>query len=128
LKWALALLAVLLALGAGFAAGVLFASEEEVRDQRGRVVEATHVNVGDLRVGDCLDGVAGGESIAVQVVPCRFRHEAEVRSRVQLPDGAWPGRKAVIAQAGRRCRESFFFVPSESSWREDDRVVTCIAR
>ncbi len=84
--------------------------------------------MGDLRVGDCLSGVAGGESVAVRVVPCRSRHRGEVRARVQLPDGGWPGRKAVLAQAERRCAESFFFVPSESSWRQDDRVVTCIAR
>ncbi len=128
MKWALALLAVLLALGAGFAAGFLVASEEEIRDPQGRVIEPTRINVSDLRVGDCLTGVADGESAAVQVVPCRSRHEGEVRARVQLAEGGWPGRKAVIAQAGRRCRESFFFAPSESSWRQDDRVVTCIAR
>ena len=128
MRWVLALLAVLLALGAGFAAGVLVATEEEVRDPRGRVIEPTRIDVGDLRVGDCLNGVADGESVAVLVVPCRSRHEGEVRARVQLADRGWPGRKAVIAQAGRRCRESFFFVPSERSWRQDDRVVTCIAR
>ena len=128
MRWALAVLAVLLAAGAGFAAGFLVASDEEIRDSRGRVIEPTRIDVADLRVGDCINGVAGGESVAVQVVPCRSRHQGEVRARVELPDGGWPGRKAVIAQAGRRCAESFFFVPSETSWRQDDRVVTCVAR
>jgi hypothetical protein len=127
-RWVLALLAVVLALGAGFAAGVLVASDEEIRDSRGRVIEPTRIDVGDLRVGDCLSAVEGGESVSVLVVPCRFHHGGEVRARVQLRDGAWPGRKAVLAAAGRRCAESFFFAPSESSWRQDDRVVTCIAR
>jgi len=128
MRWALALLAVLVALGAGFAAGVLFASDEEVRDRRGHVIEPTRVALGDLRVGDCLSTVEGGESVSARVVPCRSPHRGEVRARVQLPDGRWPGRKRVLAAAERRCAESFFFVPSESSWRQDDRVVTCIAR
>ena len=128
MRWVLALLALLLALGAGFAAGVLVATDEDVRDRRGRIIKPTRVDVGDLRVGDCLSEVEGGESVAVLVVPCRSRHRGEVRARVQLPEGSWPGRKAVLAAAGRRCSESFFFAPSESSWRQDDRVVTCIAR
>ena len=128
MRWVLAVLAVLLALGAGFAGGFLLASEDEVRDRRGRIIQPTRVDVFDLRVGDCLSDVEGGESVAVLVVPCRSRHKGEVRARVQLPEGRWPGRKAVLAAAGRRCRESFFFVPSEGSWRQDDRVVTCIAR
>jgi hypothetical protein len=128
MRWALALLAVLLALGAGFAAGFLVASDDEVRDTRGRIVAPTRVDVGDLRVGDCLRGVEGGESVAVEAVPCSWPHRGEVRARVQLPDSSWPGRKAVLAGAERRCAESFFFVPSETSWRQDDRVVTCIAR
>ena len=119
---------MLLAAGAGLGAGVLLASDDEIRDSRGHVRVPTRVDVADLRVGDCLNGVAGGESVAVQVVPCRSRHQGEVRARVQLSDGGWPGRKAVVAQAGRRCAESFFFVPSETSWRQDDRVVSCIAR
>ena len=51
MRWALAVLAVLLAAGAGFGAGVLIASEEEIRDERGRVIEPTRVDVVDLRVG-----------------------------------------------------------------------------
>jgi hypothetical protein len=128
MRWALALLAVLVALGAGFAAGVLVASDDDVRDSRGRVVKPAAVDVSDLRVGDCLRGVEGGESVSVVVVPCGSPHRGEVRARVQLPDGGWPGRKRVLALAERRCAESFFFVPSEDSWRQDDRVVTCIAR
>src|SRR3954447_25509986 len=126
MRWALAVLAVLLALGAGFAAGFLLASREEGRDARGRIIQPTRVNVGDLRVGDCLRGVEGGESVAVEAVTCYSRHRGEVRAQVQLPAGSWPGRKAVLAAASRRCAESFFFVPSQTSWREDDRVVTCI--
>lgn len=129
MRWALAILAVAVALGAGFAAGVLVSAEDEVRDSRGRVLKAGPVDVLDLRVGDCVNGLeAGGESVAVQGVPCRSRHEGEVRARVQLPEGPWPGRKRAIALAERRCSESFFFAPSERSWRQDDRVVTCIAR
>ena len=128
MRWALALLAVLVAAGGGFAAGYAVRGNDDVRDKRGRVIEATQVDVGDLRVGDCVRGVEGGESVAVEAVPCRSAHKGEVRARVQLPDEPWPGPKRVLAMAERRCAESFFFVPSEDSWRQDDRVVTCIAR
>lgn len=128
MRWVLALLAVLVAAGAGFAAGFVVASDDDVRDSRGRVSKPVAVDVGDLRVGDCLRGVEGGESVSVEVVPCSSPHRGEVRARVQLPDGGWPGRKRVLALAERRCAESFFFVPSADSWRQDDRVVTCIAR
>ena len=129
MRWALTILAVLAALGGGFAAGVAVTDEDDVRDARGRVLKATPIDVLDLRVGDCVNGLeAGGESVAVQAVPCRSRHEGEVRARLQLPDRPWPGRRRVIALAERRCPEGFFFAPSESSWRQDDRVVTCIAR
>ena len=129
MRWALALLAVLIALGVGFAAGVVVTAEDDARDARGRVLKAGPVDVLDLRVGDCVNGLeAGGESVAVRAVPCRSRHEGEVQARVQLPDGPWPGRKRAIALAERRCSENFFFAPSERSWRQDDRVVTCIAR
>ena len=129
MRWALAILAVLVALGAGFAAGVAVTAEDDGRDARGRLTDARPIDVLELRVGDCVNGLeAGGESVAVQAVPCRSRHEGEVQARVQLPGARWPGRKRVIALAERRCAESFFFAPSERSWRQDDRVVTCIAR
>ncbi len=129
MRWALTILAVLVALGGGFAAGVAVTAEEELRDARGRVLKPGPVDVLELRVGDCVNGLqAGGESVAVQAVPCRSRHEGEVRARLQLPDRPWPGRRRVIARAERRCPQGFFFAPSERSWRQGDRVVTCIAR
>ena len=128
MRWALALLASVVAAGGGFAAGYAVRGDDDLRDERGRVIEATQVDVVDLQVGDCVRGVEGGESVAVEAVPCRSPHKGQVRARVQLPDGRWPGPKRVLAMAERRCAESFFFVPSEDSWRQDDRVVTCIAR
>jgi hypothetical protein len=128
MRWALALLVLLAAAGGGFAAGYVVRDSEDLRDGRGRVIEPTTVDVRELRVGDCLSGVEGGESVAVQAVPCRAPHRGQVHSQVQLPDGAWPGRKRVLSAAERRCAASFFFVPSQSSWHQDDRVVTCIAR
>ena len=88
MRWALALLAVLVALGVGFAAGVALTAEDKERDARGRVLEAGPVDVLDLRVGDCVNGLeAGGESVAVQAVPCRSRHQGQVQARVLLPAG-----------------------------------------
>ena len=92
------------------------------------MIEATQVDVVDLQVGDCVSGVEGGESVAVEAVPCRSPTGTRCARGCSCPTGGWPGPKAGAGEAERRCAESFFFVPSEDSWRQDDRVVTCIAR
>ncbi len=103
MRWALALLALLVAAGGGFAAGYAVRGDDDLRDERGRVIEATQVDVVDLQVGDCVRGVEGGESVAVEAVPCRSPHKgrgaragaAARRALAGAQAGAGDGRAAL---------------------------------
>lgn len=124
--------------------------DEAEREATGRITEAGPLDVFELRAGDCLAELRRGESISLPAVPCSDPHRGEVVSTVQLPGGRWPGERAVSAAATRRCAaalrarpegrgaksgletsksdvEAFFYAPSESSWRQDDRAMTCVA-
>jgi len=117
--------------------------DEAGRDATGRITEAGPLDVFELRAGDCLTELRRGESVSLPAVPCAAPHRGEVLSTMQLPGGPWPGERAVSAAATRRCAAalrarpaarrarsgvtSFFYAPSEASWRQDDRTMTCVA-
>ena len=121
------------------AAGSLSSSD---RDATGEVTERSTVSAFEVRRGDCLNGLDDGTEIrAVEVVPCERAHQAEVLSGFRLQDGAFPGLRAVVSEADRRCGARlvaaspprrngavpFFLHPTRESWALGDRVVTCIA-
>jgi Septum formation len=97
-----------------------------------------------LEVGDCVNDetLRGGSPVeTVDVVPCRQPHDLEVYANVTVPGNAFPGDQALEKFADRSCvayfkdyvgipfRDSEFsyqsYVPSEGSWNEGDRLVTC---
>jgi len=99
----------------------------------------------DLVVGDCFsfaaDSMSGGGLSGVDVRPCPDEHQAEIYLEDDLPGGAWPGQEEVGAEADDLCYGAFAgfvgiewedsvveyssLVPSESSWAEGDRAVSC---
>ncbi|MBD0745264.1 DUF4190 domain-containing protein [Streptomyces sp. CBMA152] len=99
----------------------------------------------NLRRGDCFN-VPGGELerevVNVTVVPCDKPHDGEVSGSFKLSGSAFPGDKAITALADRRCwpveqeyamdswalpaeAESYYYTPSQRSWRLGDHSVTC---
>jgi Septum formation/Protein of unknown function (DUF2510) len=105
---------------------------------------AEAVNVGDLKVGDCLADslTGGGEAIfTVETVPCSEPHSGEIYA-VVIPRGDYPGDEAMAVQADELCNaefESFVGLPYEESvlyftylhpsdqesWNAGDREVVC---
>jgi hypothetical protein len=103
------------------------------------------VNIGDLKVGDCIaDSPTGGEEVifTVETVPCSEPHSGEIYAVVTLPEGDFPGDEAVVAQAEESCTaefESFVGLPyeesvlyftylhpsDEQSWNAGNHLVTC---
>lgn len=98
-----------------------------------------------LAVGDCLlESDAGADEVfSVPVVDCSLPHDYEVYAEVTLTDAAeYPGDDLVSAEAEELCYEPFapyvgisweesalnysYYSPSESSWAEGDRAVTCL--
>lgn len=112
------------------------------RDGSGAVVETGTAHTLDLRAGDCFD--EPDEDIGtVSVVPCGSPHFAEVYWEVGVTaaNDRHPGEREVLRQADRRCEHAFtwfvgeyyaespldiyYFYPSQGSWAEGDRTITC---
>ena len=99
------------------------------------------VGVYKLEVGDCFAEVPEGDVLTVPVVPCAEPHADEVFAQTSLPGGDFPGDDAIFAQADEFCIAEFnsfvglsyeqsvldytYFYPTEESWLEGDRAVTC---
>ena len=106
------------------------------------IVEEGQADVFALRVGDCMNTVEEDLVTEVPVVPCSEPHDDEVYFDFQLDDGEYPGDDAVLEQADASCLEQFepfvglayetstldFYAyrPSEESWAQGDRVVSCV--
>jgi hypothetical protein len=128
------------------ALGVLLVgcSAEPERDaETGELVEATDVNVFDLRVGDCLDGFTDDTEISdIRAIPCSEEHTDEIMAAVDLSgEEEYPGADAIQQRADEACYEEFgefvgvswddsqldygFLAPTEKSWAEGDREILC---
>lgn len=118
-------------------------SEEPKRDaETGELVEATDVNVFDLRVGDCLDGFTDNSQVStIRAIPCAEEHTDEIMAAVELSDDEYPGAVAIQDYADETCYAEFeqfvgrpwndsqldygFLAPTEDSWAEGDRQILC---
>lgn len=114
------------------------------RDSSGDITNSGDVNVQDLEVGDCLNGLEESDLVlSVEGVACFQPHESEVYAAIAMDDGEWPGLDGVTAAANQSCSddmatnhpdlfeddsvEIFFFHPTSASWREGDREIVCVA-
>lgn len=133
LVWVGAVAAVLL-----LAAGVVGVRTWMQTRPLGEVAGPVDAHPGRLQAGHCLaelpeDGAVDG----VRVVPCDTAHVAEVVGRLELPDGAWPGRDSVTSRITTWCDmdsaqadagfEPVVWVPTERGWGRGDRVGMCLA-
>ncbi|HKV20861.1 MAG TPA: septum formation family protein [Mycobacterium sp.] len=101
------------------------------------------VSATDVKAGDCLKELpASGLVITVDTAPCGEPHAGEIFSVMTMPDGDFPGTFA-IEEYQNRCGPEladyspeaaadpqvglFVLFPSEDSWAQGDRTVTCIA-
>lgn len=100
-------------------------------------------SVFELEPGSCLADLGPRSSVSeVSVVPCDLDHVARVIATARMPEGAWPGVRAVEEFAADRCVPAIheagiedgdgdlqwsYFGPSESSWvTRTDRTVSCL--
>jgi Septum formation len=107
------------------------------------VVGKDTVSATDVVAGDCLKELpASGLVITVDTAPCGDPHTGEIFSVMKMPDGDFPGTFA-IEEYQNRCGPEladyapgaaedpqvglFVLYPSEDSWAQGDRTVTCIA-
>ena len=98
----------------------------------------------ELEVGDCFS-VESDELSSVTVVECVASHEYEVFAVFDHqagPDAAFPGQQELLAEADLLCQPSFeayvghdyqtsiwyitSLTPSEQTWADGDREITCL--
>ena len=101
------------------------------------------VTADEVKVGDCLAKLPDSSRVAsVDVVPCAQPHKDEVFTVLTMPDGVYPDRAAIEEYKGR-CEPElatysldaavdpaiklFAIYPTEESWNDGHRTVTCIA-
>lgn len=136
---------ILSALWFAVAAGVIALISSGAFDDFAKNFETSsqRVDVNELAAGECVNGLQAGRVETVQRVPCTDPHQAEAFAVFYLDPGEWPGEEAVTRAAEEGCVTRmqtsfpeayedrsigvFFFHPSISTWRLDDRKVTCLA-
>jgi hypothetical protein len=101
------------------------------------------VSATEVKAGDCLEKLpASGLVITVDTAPCGEPHTGEIFSVMTMPDGDFPGQFAIEEYQNKCAPELadyspgaaedadvglFVLYPSEDSWGQGDRTVTCIA-
>jgi hypothetical protein len=107
------------------------------------VVGSGTVGANEVKAGDCLKELpASGLVLTVDTTECNEPHKGEIFSVMTMPDGAFPGSSAIeeyqdkcAPELEKYSREAisdpqiglFVLSPSEDSWGQGDRAVTCIA-
>jgi len=114
----------------------------------GRVTGTGQVSFFSLRAGDCFQAppdnqLTRGLTVDVTAVPCTTAHSAQIFAQFRAPDGRYPGRKALVARAARRCRRAIaakidkskvspstlvvYLFPDSVSWLLGRRAISCVA-
>lgn len=107
------------------------------------IVGKDTVTATDVRVGDCLKEIPDGARVmTVQTIGCDEPHAGEVFAVLSMPDGDFPGQKAIDDYADKCSPElasyspaameddsiqMYVLYPTAETWAEGDRAVTCIA-
>jgi hypothetical protein len=120
--------------------------DEANRNEEGEIIATGTISVYDLEIGDCGDWPADMEVyFTITVHPCDVAHDFEVYLVEEMLDGAnavFPGDAVIIDFAEQVCvagyedyvgvawedaleLSSTYLHPSEETWSEGDREVTC---
>ena len=102
----------------------------------------TGTSVFELSVGDCFNDPSNFEEVSsVETTQCSEPHDNEVYANLEVSNGSFPGIPAMQTTADEMCYEGFgefvgtaweesaldygWLHPTEQSWDDGDRVVTC---
>jgi hypothetical protein len=106
-------------------------------------ISKDHVVATDLKVGDCITDVPTSARImTMPTTDCKKPHGGEVYAVLTMPDGSYPGESA-IDEWQNKCPDElqtfspeamaddsvgvFVLYPTQETWDQGDRAVTCIA-
>jgi hypothetical protein len=101
------------------------------------------VTATDVKVGDCLKEIPGNTRVlTVDTIGCDKPHAGEVFAVLLMPEGDFPGQSA-IEEYQNKCEPAlasyapsavtddtvqlYVLYPTEATWKQGDRAVTCVA-
>jgi hypothetical protein len=101
------------------------------------------VTATDVKVGDCLKDIPSSARVmTVHTVGCDKSHAGEVYAVLLMPEGGYPGQTAIETYQNK-CEpelasyspnaitddsvQMYVLYPTEDTWKQGDRAVTCIA-
>ncbi len=107
------------------------------------VVREGTVRATQVKLGDCLSEIPDGSEVrTLKTVDCAEPHAGEVFAVLQMPDGDFPGKDVMVEYANRCAPELasyspaavtddtvrlFVLFPTDETWSDGDRAVTCVA-
>jgi len=129
--------------GVGIVSAGALAFDQTTRDNNGSIIKEGELGVFSFKVGDCLTDVKEGSSLDQALgVPCSQTHQMEVYAETFIEDGSETLPAGFDKKGDEYCYAEFpkfvgisyeeskldftYLVPSEDSWKEGDREVTCL--
>ena len=107
------------------------------------IIGKGRVTATDVKVGDCLKEIPTSTRVmTVHTVGCDESHAGEVYAVLLMPAGSYPGQTAIESYQNK-CEpelasyspgamtddsvQMYVLYPTEETWKQGDRAVTCIA-
>lgn len=107
------------------------------------VIREGTVRTTQVKLGVCLSEIPNGSEVRMlKTVDCAEPHAGEVFAVLRMPDGDFPGQDAMVEYANRCAPELasyspaavtddtvrlFVLFPTDETWSDGDRAVTCVA-
>ena len=125
----------------------IYASSQARVSSTGQITQNGHLNVTQLRAGDCFQNAAGnqpdtGEMTQITAVTCTTPHNAQVIALLPVSGSAYPGAAAFKAQGVPGCNAKakadldpekltstmnlIWYYPEPQAWTDGQRSITCV--
>jgi hypothetical protein len=129
--------------GVGIVSAGAFAYDQTTRDDNGSIVKEGELGVFSFKIGDCVKDVKEGTSLDQATgVPCSDAHQMEVYAETFIEDSSETLPPTFDKNGGEYCHSEFskfvgvsyenskldftYLIPSDDSWKEGDREITCL--
>lgn len=131
--------------GVGIVSAGALAYDQTTRDDNGSIIQEGELGVFSFKIGDCIKDVKEGDSLDQATgVPCSEAHQMEVYAETFIEDSSETlpatfdknGDEYCFAEFSRFVGISYenskldftYLTPSEDSWKEGDREITCLIK
>jgi hypothetical protein len=131
--------------GVGIVSAGALAYDQTTRDDNGSIIKEGELGVFSFKIGDCIKDVKEGASLDQATgVPCSESHQMEVYAETFIEDSSEARPTDFDKQGDEYCYQEFtrfvgisyedskldftYLTPSDDSWKEGDREITCLIK